>query len=338
MRLKGNTEYGSSVAFNAIDVTKFICALLVVTVHIAPFNDDGAIILKYLNFGVRKYLARIAVPFFFVCSGFFLFRQIENSENRRTVIENYCFRLIRLLGLWSIVLTENIGFHLWYVGASVVAIGVASLLLKWNIKYRYMILVAAGLYILGLLGDSYYGLIEELVQIQPFKFLDGTYRYFFSNTQNGVFMGFPFFLCGMLFARGKIRINKVIALIGFLVSEILLFFEVFLLEHFEIAKDYNMFIFLIPATIFLFALVSNIQLKDRPVYKKLRVAGVLVYFSHLLVYKMVHYVAAIVQKTLHLDLSNYLFWITLLCAVGIAFLIEYLSHKKKFKWLNWLYR
>ena len=58
------TEY-----YYSIDAAKFICALLVVAVHCMPFGYSEAFLIP--NQIVRNYIARIAVPFFFVSSGYF---------------------------------------------------------------------------------------------------------------------------------------------------------------------------------------------------------------------------------------------------------------------------
>ena len=45
-------EYSKDDSFNAIDVAKFVCAIMVVIIHITPFADERLIILidiKSLN-------------------------------------------------------------------------------------------------------------------------------------------------------------------------------------------------------------------------------------------------------------------------------------------------
>lgn len=57
--------------YSAIDLAKFICAILVVSGHVAPFGLTDNEMLQLLNYGIQQWLARIAVPFFFISSGFF---------------------------------------------------------------------------------------------------------------------------------------------------------------------------------------------------------------------------------------------------------------------------
>ena len=101
-----------------IDLLKYICALLVVTIHIAPLSSyfDTYPITKYMNFGIQQYIARIAVPFYFAAAGFFLFRKIDVVKFDISVYQNYAFKLLRLLGVWSILLFVGSKVQLWYMG------------------------------------------------------------------------------------------------------------------------------------------------------------------------------------------------------------------------------
>ncbi len=330
--------YDTNKNHNCIDLVKFICALLVCAIHIAPFPDDSSEILHLLNFGLINYLCRLAVPFFFVASGFLFFRKIEagNVDNNR--LKNYCFNLLRLFGMWSIPLVVGGAYHLWYLKATVVAIFLIHTLLKHNLKHSYLIVVSIALYIIGLLGDSYYGITEILKQNSLFEFAANTYESFFEQTRNGLFMGTVFVLIGALFAHERIKINNIIASIGFVLSMVLLFVEVLLIKLYGSPKDYNMYIFLIPSVLFLFAIAAGINLKDRPIYKKLRVVGVIVYFSHMLVKKVLQLGFEIIYKFTNINCFPYLLILTIIFATALGFFIEFLSNTERFKWMRWLYK
>ena len=59
--------------YYALDVAKFISAFLVVCIHTGPLLDVDAT----GNFILVQILARLAVPFFFVASGFLFFRKLD---------------------------------------------------------------------------------------------------------------------------------------------------------------------------------------------------------------------------------------------------------------------
>ena len=88
-------------------------------------------------------------------------------------------------------------------------------------------------------------------------------------------------------------------------------------------------------TSFLFAFVSGLQLKDRPIYKKLRTGNVLVYLLHLLVNQFVLHAIWFGTQLFRVDLSPYIFITTLLLTFGLSASIQWLSGKKHFAWLKW---
>lgn len=153
------TKLPSNYCFDGIDLIKFICAFLVCIIHISPLPTESLLYSNYINFGLQQYICRIAVPFYFMASGFFLFRKIDLTNIDTNRIQKYCFKALRLLGTWTLLLVVGRTGHLWYLGALVVAVVLISVLLKYHIKFKYIALLSILLYIIGLLGDSYHGII-----------------------------------------------------------------------------------------------------------------------------------------------------------------------------------
>ncbi len=52
--------------YNAVDLAKFICAILVVSIHVVPFGNTDNALLVLLNYFIQNWFSRIAVPFFFI--------------------------------------------------------------------------------------------------------------------------------------------------------------------------------------------------------------------------------------------------------------------------------
>lgn len=331
------TSLGQQKNYNGIDLIKFLCSLLIFAIHIDLFSEGTSAFGDSANFWSSQYLCRIAVPFFFVSSGFFLFKKMPLYDLNTDIIKNYCFKILRLLGIWCVLLVLGGIDHLWYLGASVIAIILLSLFLHFGIKFRYICITACLLYIIGLLGDSYFGIIEPLGKISIFKYIFKAYNFVFSTTRNGVFMGFIFMLMGAAFSRCKINIKPLISFLGFIASMFLLFVEVFLLESGGIPRNYNMYICLIPAVFFLFSFAYTLRLKDRPIYKHLRTIGVLVYFSHILFGELVFKALQGVSSVLGFNPVPFHFLFTLAATLIFAIFINWLSSKEKFKWLCWLW-
>ena len=215
--------------FNGLDVMKFICAVLVVMIHITPIPDysDNITASDYINFIIQHGVCRVAVPFYFTTSGFLLFRRMNLSSPDNNLIKSYCFKILRLFGTWVFLLFIGGNEHLWYLGALVLAVFILSkLFVIKGFRIRYLICIALFLYMIGLLGTSWYGLINH---VPIGKGLMDGYLSVFSTTRNGVFFGLVYVLMGALFAHKKIIINFKFAVLGLIASLICLFAEVFLL-------------------------------------------------------------------------------------------------------------
>ena len=322
--------------YNGIDLIKFLCAIMVFIIHIPPFQGEVSEFAKDVNFGLQHVACRVAVPFYFVSSGFFLFKKMPVNKLDNEIIKTYCFKILRLLGVWHILLFVGGTGHLWYLGATVIAIILLSLCFHSRIKLGYIYVIACVLYLIGLFGDSYYGIIAPLQNITIFNLIFKGYKFAFSTTRNGVFMGFVFILMGATFFHRKIILRTRTALMGFVVSMLCLFFEVFLLKYNEIPIEYNMYVFLLPATFFLFSFAASIELKDRFIYKHLRNIGMVIYFSHLLVNKLTLLAVSFVDKYCSIGMVRYQFVLSLLFTLLIAIFTDWLSHKDRFKWVNWI--
>lgn len=62
-----------SSSYKAIDYAKFIFSILVIALHCGPFECVSADASYYFT----QCVTRVAVPFFFVCNGFFAFTPRE---------------------------------------------------------------------------------------------------------------------------------------------------------------------------------------------------------------------------------------------------------------------
>lgn len=88
-------------SYNAIDLLKFICSILVVIIHVPLFGSYEN--LNTLDFVLTTYVCRLAVPFFFISSGFLIFRKMAISNINYTAIKRYIYKILYLYILWSII-------------------------------------------------------------------------------------------------------------------------------------------------------------------------------------------------------------------------------------------
>lgn len=335
---------------------------MVFMIHIAPISPDG----KYaiINHWNHIYVVRIAVPFFFVSSGFFLYKKTTYENFDIKPIKDYVLKLLRLYIIWSIVYlplviigiinskkgiihgilgyTRNFLFvgsylHLWYLNATILAVLIVSFLLYKKCKIKNIIITAIIFYVLGLFEQSWFGLIKPLsIYFPQLWMILKLVQKVIITTRNGLFEGFLFISIGMLFAFFKIEINMKKAVCGFVISFLLMFFEVFFVQHFHLVKGFDMYIFLVPTIFFLFYIAKNAKLKDNRIYPKLRQLSSLIFYTHLLV-------ETIVSK-LYLNLFNInsletslKFIIVLSATIAFSLGIIELSKCKYFHWLKKIY-
>lgn len=91
-----DTLIKKSVRQPAIDIAKFIAAILVVTIHTNPLTKVSGI----ANFILIQFFARMAVPFFIVCTGFFTARKIGFNFSGNYDLK--AARIIILKSSWKI--------------------------------------------------------------------------------------------------------------------------------------------------------------------------------------------------------------------------------------------
>lgn len=255
--------------YNAVDLVKFLCAIMVVMIHIAPFGTNGK--YEFLNYVIQDYATRIGVPFFFVASGFFLYKKSTYEEFNVQPSKKYILKILKLYVIWSIiymplsishifvdekgvlhgilVYLRNIFFvgsylQLWYLNATIVGVGLVSFLLYRKCRIKSIIIASAILYTLGLLAQSWFGIIKPLSTNLPnIWMLLKLIQKIIGTTRNGLFEGFLFIAIGMIFAFLKIRIDVKKATCGFVISYLLMFIESFFVRYYHIIKERDMYIF-----------------------------------------------------------------------------------------------
>ena len=295
-----------------------------------------------LNYYIRNYVARIAVPFYFAAAGFFLFRKIDLEKFDVSVTQNYIFKLLRLLGIWTVLLFAGGKGQLWYMSGLVVAVCFLSFCLYKRIDFEKILVCAIIFFFIGLIGDPYYRLLTPLLKSKITGYPIKTYYEIFSTTRNGLFMGFPFLLLGGFIEKKRFSIKPIFAFLGFFISMALLFCEVWLIRKWELSKgnDVDMYIFLLPVIFFLLIFAVNISIKPRKIYKKLRNVGVILYFSHMFVYYWIKsWCYLFIEIILKVNINNSIidYFLTVIITTILGFVIDGLSRKEKFAFLRYLY-
>lgn len=262
--------------FGAIDIFRIAAAALVVAIH-AP---DVTFLGETGNLLLSGVIARIAVPFFFAVTGFFTDFTSTASLKRllaKTALMYAAATAVYLpYGSYSAgirqMMFDGTFYHLWYFPA--LAIGAVIVFALKKLPACAALTIASALYAFGLCGDSYYKLA---VNAEPIRKALEVLSNVFSYTRNGIFFAPIFLLIGNVLGNKLSRdlnenrrpISPLISVPCFAVSLAALIAERFSLRGITFAVHDNMFISLIPCTVFLLLLLSAIRLKARPALRQI---------------------------------------------------------------------
>lgn len=164
-------------------------------------------------------------------------------------------------------------YHLWYLPASVIGAVIAWYFVK-KLNYPKAMIVAFVLYLIGLFGDSYYGITEKI------SCLNSLYGYIFQvtdHTRNGIFFAPIFFIIGGLIADNRLHITFGKSICGFGISFALMIGEAFVLHHFDLQRHDSMYVFLMPCMYCLFNAILHFKGKR---LVALRTASLIIYIIH----------------------------------------------------------
>ena len=302
-----------------IDWLRLAAAILVIAIHTSPladFSETGDFILT-------RILARIAVPFFFITSGYFLLSRYHDSDRKlRHFLKktgwiygasillylplnfrNGYFSQSQLLPeLLKDLIFDGTMYHLWYLPASMLGMLIAWKLVE-KLDFSKGLVMALLLYLVGLFGDSYYVVVEKLPLLKAFY--DRLFE-LFDYTRNGLFFAPVFLMLGGFIADERRKLSSVEAGVGFLISLGLLLAEALILHRHGFQRHDSMYVFLLPALYFLFHLVLLWKGRRIPL---LRPASLVVYLIHPLV------IAAVWR----FSSQNSLFHFDLVCLLSLLF-------------------
>lgn len=334
--------------YPAIDLGKYICAMLVVAIHTFPFVD----ISPSFNLFFISTICRLAVPFFFVCSSFFLFRKINRQPEKKeeslaslkawfkrigilylvwTVIYlpytiwNYAeagFSFISLLGWIRDFFLNGSYYHLWFLPALMLGMAIVWYLYeKKGIPYALQISLI--LYLVGYLINIYGPFWETVPGV---SIVYGFIIKVLGTARDGFFFAPIFIVIGAAAAKLR-RPNMKACALGFAISFVCMILEVTLYSALGVLTDKScMFIMLIPSLYFLINMLLQIRIPKKPYYRTMRQEATLIYVSHILFARLLLLMLPNVHLVVYLG--------TLACSQILASVLIRLS--AKYSWLHWL--
>ena len=256
-----------------IDLFKFISSILIIGIHTNLFVD----INDTLNFAFVDIVCRLAVPFFAVCSGYFLSKSLAKNEFRAKPIKKQEWKMIKLYALWTVLyllysiptwiktgwmsfgafkdyalatVTQGCHYHLWYLISLIYTLPLFYLCVRFIKNRKLLFVLMIALYIIKAISYGYARWLPTF--IQTIFGIGGK----FSALFDAVFLLLPLMLLGFFISQKKISLK--FSLVGFIVSFSLLTVEASTLKAF--GQESVSFIFMTLSTAyFLFSLISQMN-------------------------------------------------------------------------------
>lgn len=336
--------------YPAVDYFRQAAALLVIAIHTSPLASYS----ETADFILTRVIARVAVPFFIMTSGFFILSPyVRNSKKydsflRKTIyvyvismllylpinIYNGYFQIDNFLpNLIKDIIFDGTLYHLWYLPASLVGALIARYLLN-HFHEKKVLTVSFILYVIGLLGDSYYGISANIFLLKNFYTL---LFQIMDYTRNGIFFMPLFFVIGALTAEHRTQVSSPVChafsdnrinIAGFTLTLLLMLAEALFLHHYEIQRHDSMYLLLPACAYFLFQILLTFKGKS---HTWLRTGTMIIYIIH----PMMIILLRLSAKVLHLEaifIENSLIHYLSVCTLSILCSTALYALHQRFKY------
>ena len=325
--------------YELVDLLKFIFAIFIVGIHTSIMNNFESNAQWY----ILHLFFRMAVPFFFIASGFFYGKKCKNGKIKDNAIKQVK-RLIVPFVFWLLVSLpyviismhgENVRLiiikvirqlifypwgALWFLSASMVAIVLSSFFIKKN-KLLLAIIISIALYVIALLGNSYYFLLDNISILK--KMMD-FYIKIFITVRNGIFVGFPIFIIGVYLSTKESNIEKIgnKKIVFFLFIGIIVhIFEITFIRNKNYIDDHGLFF----STIYIAALLLMICIHNNIKFRRvnpilLRNLSTGIYFTHSPINKYI----SLINNNINCWVK---FFITLFLSITVCLIVYKINNK-----------
>ncbi|MBQ2815063.1 MAG: acyltransferase [Clostridia bacterium] len=286
----------------ALDIVKFFCAVLIIAAH---FSTERCNFSGLVDYAFSLYI--FAVPFFFTCSGFLFFNNLnkyESKEEKFAYFKKYQKRLWIMYGCWSLVYFTYVVYYwikkgvfgipqflkylhmavtiqtystIWFLPALAIGIAVTYYLVN-RFSKKTILLIVSFLYLFSMLGASYNFVLEG-------TFLEGffdLYLLVFKSSRNGLFNAVPFIFMGYLCTQEtkseetKLAVKDILLSILFIALTIV---ECVILKFKFDVSGGDVVLFLVPSSYYVVKLCVSIQLKENKIWLWMRNLSLLMFLS-----------------------------------------------------------
>lgn len=225
------------------------------------------------------------------------------------------FKNIDIITILKDVFINGTLYHLWYFPALIVGVWIAYYLVK-KLGRKKALIATILLYIIGVFGDSYYGItIMNQITKNIYELIFNIFDY----TRNGLFY-VPIFIClGHIIKAGTRKTTK-FDLLYALLFFILMSVEGSILHYYNLQRHDSMYLFLLPLMYFLFCYLMD---RSKTSNKKIRNIATYIYIFHPLFIVGIRFVYGIIgMDKIFIENNLILYLLVCITTTIFAFLIE----------------
>lgn len=356
--------------YHAIDIAKFVMAILVVAIHARPFTGQTAFVYDDI-------IARIADPLFFQITAFLFFEKIfaQISGDLRQgmswcMLGHYMKRILALYTAWFVIYAPVVlprtwqecgnirgmllallkkywlsGYYgaMWFMTALLLAMPLVFILTKY-LGSRLCLLLSAPWFLLTVARMEYCSITDGW---QVAGYFDSAIYGIFGWYGNGLTYGFFFCALGMWIAYkrtlGEQKNDSRDFALPSLISFLLLIIESYVIRDKGLGQSFGAMFFLIPTSYFLLQWLLSVDIFEKMGEQSrkrldcacahMRRLSILIFTIHYGVMEGLQYMVG--KYTTYVWNATVLYFVVLVVTIVLAELI--LLAQKKIKWLHILY-
>lgn len=313
--------------YNSIDLMKIIMSICVVAIHTEPLNNCT----NKWALNIFDSVVRMAVPFFFVVSGFLLASKFDDdfsSDHNIDIVKKTLIRIMKLYVLWTIIYLPMTMVHfllekksilhnfvdfirgfifigqqynswpLWYLLSTIYSLCLILLILKLKLN-RKILLTIGFVFLIFSTGVSWF---VSYTGTMPYSLTLVQKALSYTIVTGRIFTGAFYIPLGIYLQKKEMPVSicTTMLVLGFILS---IFTTSFVID----------IVLLVVSITGLFGVVVKWQLKDNSIYPILRRMSTVIYFVHMYVWTG-YYMIVYQTKTYGFDS----FVITVVVSVLIA--------------------
>lgn len=341
--------------YNALDLGKFVCALLILFYHY--FSEHGPV-PRLLDEALSLYAVGVAL--FMVISGFLAFSKIsvlDNYNDRRKYIFKQVRRILLIYLFWSIpyivyqiaawdyssltfeyVLDQlqrwifgSTFYTIWFMPSLALGLLLAFYITEKLPKILQCVLPVL-LYIFGALMLTYSFVGKQL---PCYEMICGFVSKWLGGSRGWLLFGFPLIMLGKRMTRFKEKIKFWPCALMSCVSVVLMLAEALILRHFVGHTGIDMAIMMIPSVFFILGALINLELPNSSCFVWMRKMSVLIFITQRIFLTVVP--SLLSDKCNDMIFSNVWIGAVWICGGTVLFSAIVIMLSKRIKWMRYLY-